>query len=415
MQYVKVKNGKAYFNRRGWPSKALRSPVPPEDQYEGSLLHLEVLGITGEGLPDRPQIGTLAEALKYYELHTPEFKDKADSTKDDYLYKIRILRADYGAFPVGKFDGITLLGIRNSYSTSRGWKSANDLMMILRYALSPVIIEGKVFRGGDPFAHIKPVKRPGEKGDKSYKRWPDEVVEAVLETALAMTPPRVGVAWGVLLARYAGPRRGDLVKLTCAEQHAGKWVFVTSKRHVPVANREDRRFTKWAEKLPTRQPLPRWKTHGVSKNGNEYERKKVTVLPTAPSTLTFNTRNQPYTEDGLGQAVKDVVVEAHRLGKIDATDYTLHGLRHSLGVELAERADATDAGGAAVLGHSSPNTFAIYRKQAQRSKLAAATLAKLDDAIDAGLEENGPETDVGNDVGKCGKAELSVLTFPKKS
>jgi len=65
-----------------------------------------------------------------------------------------------------------------------------------------------------------------------------------------------------------------------------------------------------------------------------------------------------------------------RRGVLDRTDYDLHGLRHTRGVELA-LAGCTDAEGAAMMGHASPVSFRQYRRQADRIRLAEAGHAKV--------------------------------------
>jgi integrase len=66
----------------------------------------------------------------------------------------------------------------------------------------------------------------------------------------------------------------------------------------------------------------------------------------------------------------------HKAGKTDSPDYNLHGLRHSFGVEAA-LAGCTDAQGAALMGHHSPSSFATYRRQADRIRLADDAAEKI--------------------------------------
>jgi hypothetical protein len=98
--------------------------------------------------------------------------------------------------------------------------------------------------------------------------------------------------------------------------------------------------------------------------------------PAEPITLVFNSAGAPYTEDGLGQELRNLVSALHAAGKLDSDKYDLHGLRHSRGVDLA-LAGCTDAQGAATMGHGSPNSFSQYRRQADKIRLANDAAGKL--------------------------------------
>lgn len=65
-----------------------------------------------------------------------------------------------------------------------------------------------------------------------------------------------------------------------------------------------------------------------------------------------------------------------KAGKLETAAYDVHGLRHTFGVEAA-LSGCTDAEGAGLMGHSSPASFAIYRRQADRIRLSTAGAEKI--------------------------------------
>jgi hypothetical protein len=132
------------------------------------------------------------------------------------------------------------------------------------------------------------------------------------------------------------------------------------------------------------------------------------VEPMPARTLVFNLANKRYTEDGLGQELAKLMGALHKAGEIVSADYNLHGLRHTRGVELA-LAGCTDAQGAAMLGHSSPSSFAQYRRQADRIRLAedgAALIVGLRERMEnADLQKNLQKTCKTSSRARVGSAK----------
>ena len=93
-------------------------------------------------------------------------------------------------------------------------------------------------------------------------------------------------------------------------------------------------------------------------------------------TLVYNRAGARYTEDGLGQELAKLIANLAKNGALTSSAYDFHGLRHTRGVEAA-LAGCTDAQGAALLGHSSPSSFAQYRRQADRIRMAEDAQAKI--------------------------------------
>jgi integrase len=394
VRYVQVVAGKPYFRKRGCPSRPLTSPLPAAGEEDGSPLEDEVNAVLAELEPARPLPGTLKAALRVYELESPEFLRLRASTKREYGYIIKELTADFGGQPVAAFTGPRILGLRNLWAR-RGHKAANDRLLILKHALKPSVIAGTF--GGDPFAHIDNVLPPSDRRE-AHPIWPEAVVETVIASAIERR--RFGLARAVALARYAGPRREDLVTIRASARQNGRLIFRTTKKGVQVNQAEDPALTRWLDEIPSGQPLSKWQRHAQRRAG-------VVRLP-AP-TLVYNTRGKPYTDDGLGQALAGLIGDLFAAAQIDSPDYDLHGLRHTLGVELAIEG-ASDAEIAAILGHSSPNSSQTYRRQADRLRLADNASARI-----RALRERARNADVKTACKSCENGSASPLRLVSKT
>lgn len=361
VKFVNESKGHLYLRKKGLPRVKLNSPMPPPGQETGSDLEREVaaLILQHEG-PPRP--GTVKAATRAYEL-SPGFRGLAASTKYEYRLILGEFDRQLGALPLTTFSGAYILSLRDAWATVRGHRAANIRLTVLEHILTPAIVAGD-FAGTNPFSLIKGVRRPAD-AVEPHVLWPAEVVTAVIEYAIKRR--YYGLARAVAIARFAGLRRGDLVKLTRASRSNGRIAYLASKKRVPVNIEEDEELTWWLERTPNAQPLSDWQRTRTAA-------KRRTV--TEPLTLVYNRDSKPYTEDGLGQALAKIIGEMADEKLIDSTAYDLHGLRHTRGVELA-LAGCTDAEGAAMLGHGSPNSFATYRRQADRFRLAEGAADKL--------------------------------------
>lgn len=396
MRYVKrypdrLGQERLYFRKAGHPrsGEALRSPWPIE--AAGSALEAEVQAILGTQ-PTKPRASNLAGATRAYEL-SADFLGLAKETQYLYRLSLKEFDADLGALPLGAFTPGLIQSLRDTWA-ARGHRAANMRLQVLKNVLTPQLIAADA---ADPFSRIKHVRRPRELAEP-HPIWPEWVVRTVIEEAISLG--RFGLARGVAIGRYAGARRGDIVKIGQAARRDARIAWLSGKRRVPVNMPEDQLLTAWLEETPSTQPLSKWQAHVQRKSG-------VVRLP--PKTLVFNSRNRPYTEDGLGQELAKLVHALHEAGRIDGDRYDLHGLRHTFGVEAA-LAGCTDAQGGALMGHTSPNSFATYRRQASR-------LSMSDDgaALIAALRERGartaPERELSNECLEVSNHSATVLAF----
>lgn len=367
VQRIKKPNGveHLYFRKRGHPRVKLKSPWP--DVWEGSALEAEVNALLAAA-EAKPLPGTLKAALRIYELEDPDFRGLADSTKAEYRRILGELQDDFGDLPVSMFKPAYLLTLRNAWAL-RGHRTANTNMQVLKNVLWPCVIAGQLGEG-DPFAMIPQARRPAD-APEPHRLWSIETVETVIEAAIRER--QFGLARAIALARFAGARRGDVVKIAQKARYtqpggnATRIRWLSGKRKVLVDMPEDAELTRWLDATPASQPLSKWQAHRLRASG---------VVPMPPTTIVFNTRNKRFTESGLGQALADLVERLFSQGLIDSAGYDLHGLRHTMGVEAAI-SGASDAQGAALMGHRSPSSFATYRRQADRIRMTDDAAEKI--------------------------------------
>ena len=333
-----------YLRKRGEPAVRLRSA------WGSSGLQREVADLLDKTRA-KPLPGTLGLAIRAYELESPDFARLRASTKKVYRYLLSEMEDDFGSLPVAAFQASRVLQLRDVWA-KRGYRAANLRLQLLKNVLRPALIAGLLSQ--DPFTHIQLVRRPSDAAEP-HLVWPDAALRAVVE--MAILEKRHGLARAIVLARFAGVRRGDLIALTESARQGGRVTFVSGKRKVPV-------------NLPEDPELARWMSI-IQANPNR--------AGSNDPHMVFGMRRGRYTEDGISQELAKLVRRLHLAGKLDSDRYDLHGLRHTRGVELA-LAGCTDAQGAAQMGHTSPSSFARYRRQADRIRMAddaAALVARL--------------------------------------
>lgn len=393
MKYVQVSraaNGEVYLylRKKGLPAIRLINPLPPPGEDEGSPLQLEVAALIKAHTAPKPKTGTLREALRAYETEDPDFLGLAASTKALYQISLKEFDEDLGDLQTAAFTPAFLLELRKAWA-KKGYRAANVRLQVLKNVLKPALIADGAT--SDPFSLIEGVRRPSD-ALEPHIIWPELVVEAVIKAAIA--DQQFGLARAVAIMRYVGARRGDAVSIPIAARQAGQFRYLSGKRKVPVDVPEDAKLTHWLDTTPAAQPKTAWKLK---------EEKRTGVVSMPPRTLVYAQRYRKgsggrYTGSGLQQELGNLVSRLHADGIIDSDRYDSHGLRHTRGVEIA-LAGATDAQGAAMMGHGSPNSFAQYRRQADRMRMSRDGQALID-AMRLGQSQVTSAEEVKNGVRK---------------
>lgn len=127
----------------------------------------------------------------------------------------------------------------------------------------------------------------------------------------------------------------------------------------------------------------------------------IARTPNRALTVAYNAKGMKWKERQLNQAVERLMDRLARAGKVRAaTDddgkvycpLTIHGLRHARGVELA-LAGASDSEIMSQLEQTSEAAAKIYRRQANRRKLADAAQDKIDNVIE--IQKRGKAKNAG--------------------
>ncbi|WP_233206590.1 tyrosine-type recombinase/integrase [Caulobacter sp. FWC2] len=319
-------------------------------------LHEEVVAIIAEldrvDVAQTPIAGTIGGLLRTYNRST-DFLALSRATQRDYQRRIDEIEADFGDVLLGDVTLAFTNGMNDVWAR-RGHRVANMNMQVLKNALLPAVIDGRLAQ--DPFRLIKKVKRPHDKPEKN-PIWETGEFQAVVKLALDRKMP--GLARALALARYGGFRRGTICKLPLNARTRGfddqgreeaRLYWLTEKRRVVCDKPEDPRLTALLDSTPN-QAL----------------------------TIAYNARKAAFNERALNQAIDRLIDALATTGKI-RPNLTLHGLRHTRGVELAT-AGASDAEIMSQLEHTSTRAAEIYRRQADRRGLANSGQAKIDQAI----------------------------------
>jgi integrase len=366
-----------YLRKKGLPKIRLRSPDgSPELAREVEAL---VKGLE----PPKAVAGTLALAARHYELESADFRSLAASTKYEYRLAMYEIVEDYGQLAVQSFTAAMLVRMRDTWA-KRGHRAANVRLQVLKNILRPALIANGIET--DPFSFVSDVRRPRDLAEP-HLIWPASVFATVIEAAIAQR--RFGLARAIAIARFAGARRGDLVRIPRSARAGGRFQFRSGKRNVAVDVPEDPMLTHWLDETPQAQPLSPWQAAQDRRDG-------VTRIP--PATLVYNRSSLAYTEDGIGQELRKVVDQLQRADKLLDGRFDFHGLRHTRGVEIA-LAGCSDAQGAAMLGHASPASFAAYRRQADKIAMGDQGQARI-----AALREQRVSAEVTNDCQKSDKS-----------
>lgn len=112
---------------------------------------------------------------------------------------------------------------------------------------------------------------------------------------------------------------------------------------------------------------------------HESERRRVASTPNAALTVAYNQRGGAWKPRQLNQAIDRLIEKLVETNRV-RPNLTIHGLRHARGVELA-LAGASNAKIMSQLEHATDRAAKIYRRQAERRKLADAAQSKIDKVV----------------------------------
>jgi hypothetical protein len=349
-----------YFRKGDYREGPLSSPDGSDELRQEVQA---ILGrLAGAEAAQRPKPGTVGGMLTAYN-KSADYLALARSTQKLYQATIDELTEDCGDELLGAVTRTWVGDLRDAWAL-RGHRVANVRLSVLANALAPAIDDGRV--PADPFARLKRAKTPRGKGE-AHPVWEDHEVEAAIEAAIARGRP--GLARAVALGRYGGFRRGTIcaiplrARIEAFDAENGQHVrlnWTTEKKLVLCDKREDPRLTAL-----------------MGRTANK------------ALTIAYNADGHPWKERQLNQALDRLLTALAKAGKVRAAEdgkgeiycpLTIHGLRHARGVEIAY-AGGSEAEIMAQLEHATDRQAKIYRRQADRRRLADAGQKRVDNVV----------------------------------
>ena len=326
------------FRRKGWPSKYLKGE-PGSAEFHRSYAEIVEAGPTiaaPASSPHKPLPLTIDDLIRRYKNST-KWKAKAAKTQ---LNQARIMerfgdRLDrkgrrYGDRPVKHVTVAWLDKVFGSMADTPG--AANNLRKILGVLFDQAIKAG--WRTDNPVRLTDRFKDgPG------FHDWTDAEIEQYRAAHPLGTMARLTME----LALNTAARRSNLHRIERDHIIDGRIHVDHVKDNNPTAVRM----------LAT-------------------TRAAIDALPAQPIRFLITTvHGKPFSANGIGNRMRDWCNEA------GLPQCSLHGLRKALSRRLAE-AGATDAEGMAVTGHKKTETFAYYRKAANRTGLSDRAMSNLE-------------------------------------
>lgn len=280
--------------------------------------------------------GSLGAMIAAYRA-SPEWRDLKPRTASQYMTYLAVLESPMLlAQPASALKRGAILALRDSVAAGRGSQAANVFVRVasalFAWGLGREVVEA------NPAARIK--RLPGG----HLPAWSDaDYAHAV---AHLIEPLRRAV----VLGRYTGQRRGDLIAMRWS-QYDGKRITVAQEKRRNGSNNQPLRIPAPAA---LRGELDRWRV-GVAEDSH----------------ILLTPLGRPWIDTYLSRLLGEA------LAAIGMPHKNVHGLRKLAAASLAE-AGASTHEIAAVTGHSTLAMIELYTRSAQQGRLADAAMHKLE-------------------------------------
>lgn len=312
-----------YFRRDGERRPLPKGPDHPEFWTEyARLLDLAA----SDPAPRETLPGSLGALIADYKA-SDEYLALAVKTQTDYARMLDRF-ASIASFPAGEIKRRHVRELRRKLA---GKPRTQKLFTQVASLLFNFGLENDYDIEANPAVRMKRIGKV-----KSYVPWSDDDCAAFEHAA-----PPVAFLTAYMLARYAGQREGDVLKMarTCYDGSAIQ--VVQDKTDEPLWIPAHTRLKAYLDKLPR-------------------------------TALLFVTR-----EDGSAFKATTFSKAFHGWLRERGIKRHFHGLRHTAGRALAE-AGCSEKEIQAVLGHRTTTMVALYTKAARQKRLASAAIGKLE-------------------------------------
>lgn len=318
--------GRDYYKVRYKGQRIGRLPDDPESPEFFEAYAALMRRITEQPKSSLPDEGSLRWLITEYK-SSPDYKSLAPKTQRDYAREFERLRS-VDHFPATDIKRRHIAKIRNKLD---GKPRTQQLFgqvcsLLFNYGITELELEML-----NPASKLKRADDPD-----SYLAWSPEQMNLFEESK-----PPVELMTAYMVARYTGPRRGDIVGLMRNHYDGTHLAIAGSKNQNPVTVPVHKALKAYLDKLPE----------------TLYIIVDALGRPISPTALTHGMREH--------------------LDSIGLKDLHLHGLRHTAGKVLAE-AGCTPHEIAAVLGHKTLQMVEHYTKKAQQRRLAGAAIIRME-------------------------------------
>ena len=283
---------------------------------------------------DQPSAPNSLGALLAAYRSSPEFTRRSNTTivlANLYLRPIEQL----AAYPVSELNKAMILRIRDGFAAKGAPAAANKFVQVVKKMLNWAVDRGWI--------EFNPVFRMSRIQEGTLPTWTAEEADYAQEH---LPEPLSRV---VILGRYTGQRRGDLIKMLWSD-YDGRTIRVQQQKN----NGKENAPPLMIPVHPVlKQHLERWKVAATEK------------------TILVGARGKPFLANSLTTQM------GNALAKIDMRDeLNNHGLRKLAATELAN-AGCTAHQIAAITGHSTLAMVQLYTKAADQRRLASEAMEKM--------------------------------------
>lgn len=336
--------GRTYFYHRKTNTRLPGTPGSPE--FLATLTRLNALGARAH--VHSRTLGGLMQAYRA----SGEFAALAPATRQHYERAFGMLSPNADV-PLADVTRKALYVLRDKINAAHKRSAANHVIKVLRLLFAWGM--KRDLCDENPAAGVDKIRRP--RGAPVVNR-PWSFAE--LDTVLAEAPSHLRVP--IALAAYTGLREADLVRVNWACYDGRTFQARARKTGTPI----------W---VPVHKRL----------------RAVLDAVPHDTATIVTGKLGGPVAQSTLRDGVFGLLRELREAGRV-GPGLSIHGLRHTLGTALAE-AGCDPATIAAVLGQATTQMAEHYSRSANRKRLAADAMRKLEDQ-----DRAQPENDLANET-----------------
>lgn len=346
MSVVRIKGLQRFRDNRDgkWYCYHRKSGKRLRSEYGSPAFFAELAKIDAETKQAEKEAGkpkTFGELAAKY-LGSSWYSRLAPRTKSDYAKEIDGLKHLY-EMPLAQITRPFMAELRDLIEKERSWHKANATLAVMSMIFKLGTEHGCMTE--NPCFRLTKARRPesDEDGEEANRPWTDEERRVVLSAI----PPHIRLP--VAIGMWTGLREADVLKLP-RTACAGGWL-----RHKTGKSRK--------------------RTEVVLPIFPDFQEELTRAPDHDAITLCANSRGRPWTESGFRCSFFKELKRLEAAGKI-APGLTFHGLRHTVGGELAEHGVSAQAI-ALWLGQKTTAMAEHYSRRANKKKRMEATVTTI--------------------------------------